>query len=57
MKFNTNAVVGDLLRGRSIKSSLIHGLMSSGLSGVWRTLAVGMFGGGSEVADVYITNQ
>ena len=57
MKFNTNAVVGDLLRGRSIKSSLIHGLMSSGLSGVWRTLAVGLLGGGSEVADVYITNQ
>lgn len=57
MKFNTNAVVGDLLRGRSIKSSLIHGLTTSGLSGVWRTLAVGLLGGGSEVADVYITNQ
>ena len=57
MRFNTNAVVGDLLRGRSIKSSLIHGLTTSGLSSVWRTLAVGLLGGGSEVADVYITNQ
>lgn len=57
LKFNTNAVVGDLLRGRSIKSSLIHGLTTSGLSGVWRTLAVGLLGSSSEVADVYITNQ
>lgn len=56
LKFNTGAVVGDLLKGRSIKSSLLHGLASSGLSGIWRTLAVGMLGGIS-VADVYITNQ
>ena len=57
MKFNTNAVVGDLLRGRSIKSSLLHGLTTSGLSGIWRTLALGIAGGGISVADVYITNQ
>ena len=57
LKFNTNAVVGDLLRGRSIKSSLLHGLTTSGLSGIWRTLALGIAGGGISVADVYITNQ
>lgn len=56
MKLNTNAVIGGVLRGRSIKTSLLRGLTSSGLSGVWRTFAVGLLGG-IEVADVYITNQ
>ena len=56
MKLNTNAVVGDILRGRSIKTALLHGLTTSGLSGIWRMLALGMLGG-IRVADVYITNQ
>jgi len=56
VKLNTNAIIGGVLRGRSIKTSLLRGLTSSGLSGAWRTLAVGLLGG-IEVADVYITNQ
>lgn len=54
--FNTRATVGSILRGRSVKTSLLRGLASSGLSGVFRTLAVGMLGGVT-VAEVYITNQ
>lgn len=56
MKLNTNAVVGDILRGRSIKTALLRGVTTSGLSGIWRTLALGILGG-IRVADVYITNQ
>ena len=54
--FTTRATVGSILRGRSVKTSLLRGLASSGLSGVFRTLAVGMLGGVT-VAEVYITNQ
>ena len=56
MKFNVNGVVRNILRGRSVKTSLLRGLATSGLSGIWRTLAVGALGGIS-VADVYLTNQ
>ena len=56
MKFNANGVVRNILRGRSVKTSLLRGLATSGLSGIWRTLAVGALGGIS-VADVYLTNQ
>lgn len=56
MKFNVNGVVRNVLRGRSIKTSLLRGLATSGLSGIWRTLAVGALGG-ITVADVYINNQ
>lgn len=56
MRLNTNSIVGNILRGRSIKTSVLRGLASSGLSGIWRSLAVGMLGG-MTVADVYLTNH
>ena len=55
MKFNFDNAMGNILKGHSIKSSLLSGLASSGLSGIWRTLALGTLGTKS-TADVYITD-
>ena len=55
MKFNVNNTVGNILKGHSVKSSLISGLASSSLSGPLRSLATGLMGTKS-TADVYITD-
>lgn len=54
-KFNMNNVTGNILRGRSVKSSILSGLASSGLSGIMRSLAVGLLGGMTR-AQVILTN-
>ncbi len=54
-KLNKNALTGDVLRGRSIKSALISGLSSSGLSGVTRRLTMGLLGR-MTIAEVHLTN-
>lgn len=56
MKFNATRIMKDISSGRSIRTSLFRGLASSGLSGIWRTLAVGLLDS-MTVADVTITNQ
>ena len=54
-KFNLNNTVGNIMRGRSIQTSLLRGLASSGLSGVLRKLSVGLFGTMTR-AEVHISN-
>lgn len=55
-RINVGAVTGSILRGQSVKTSILRGVASSGLSGIWRSLAVGLLGG-ITVAEVYINNQ
>jgi len=54
VKYNLNTTVGNILKGHSVKSSILSGLASSGLSGSLRSLVMSLVGRKS-AADVYIT--
>lgn len=56
MKYNLNTTVGNILKGHSVKSSILSGLASSGLSGSLRSLVMSLVGRKS-AADVYITES
>lgn len=55
MPFNLNNTVGNILRGHSVKSSLLSGLAASGLSGALRSVVRALLGR-KKSADVYITD-
>lgn len=55
-KLNVNNIAGNILRGRSVKSSVLSGLGASGLSGFSRSLVMSLMGG-MEKANVHISNM
>ena len=54
-KLNTRSIAGNILKGHSVKSSVLKGLASSGLSGILRSVTMSLLGGMTQ-STVHITN-
>lgn len=55
MKFNLNHTASNILKGRSVTSSILSGAATSGVSGPLRGILLGLMGR-KKAADVYITD-
>ena len=55
LHLNVGNIAGNILRGHSVKSSVLHGLASAGLSGIARSVVMGALGYMTG-ATVHITN-